>query len=35
MDKKKLKKKGRYWSLKRKNDGSIDPKLFGYKYLGG
>jgi len=28
----KIKVKGRYWSLNRKEDGTIDPKLFGYNY---
>ncbi|MCL5771781.1 MAG: cysteine hydrolase [Actinobacteria bacterium] len=32
MENKKIKIKGRYWSLNRKPDGTIDPKLFGYRY---
>lgn len=32
MGDKKIKLRGRYWSLNRKEDGTIDQKLFGYKY---
>ena len=32
MEDKKIKLRGRHWSLNRKEDGTIDQKLFGYKY---
>ena len=32
MDNKIFKCKGRYWSLNRKKDGTLDEKLFGYNY---
>ena len=32
MEDKKIKLRGRYWSVNRKEDGTIEQKLFGYKY---